>query len=319
MTKPKVLALPRSFSRSEEAKRLLEEAGCEIIWNPAGKPLREAELTELIRGADALITGIDEVTAAVLEAGSPTLKVVAKYGVGYDNIDVDAATSLGIPVTITPGAPTRSVAELAMVLMLSIARHIPQMNEDVRRGGWTRITGTELGGKTLGIVGLGAIGAEVVKRAAAFDMQIIAFDRFPRQDLIDTYGVRYADLDTLLAESDFVSLHAPSIPETVGMINRSTLGKMKPTAYLINTARGDLVAEEDLVEALLEKRIAGAALDTFIQEPPVDQRIVGLPNVVTSPHVGSNTVEAGYRMARMAAEEAIRAIRGEELKFRVNK
>lgn len=314
----RVVVLPRSFSRSDEAKALLEQPGFDIVWNPAGRPLNEQELVELIQGADALITGIDEVTGKVLEAGNPTLKIVAKYGVGYDNIDVNAADRLGIPVTVTPGAPTRSVAELTLALMLGVARHIPQMNAGVREGGWNRITGTELGGKTLGVVGLGAIGAEVVKRAAAFDMQVLAYDRHVRQDLVEQYGVRYVSLPELFAQADFISLHAPSLPETIGMINRETLGLMKPTAYLINTARGDLVVEEDLYEALANRRLAGAGLDTFVHEPPLDRKLVSLPNVVTSPHVGSNTLEAGYRMARMAAEEVIRVLSGEAPKFRVN-
>jgi D-3-phosphoglycerate dehydrogenase len=315
----KVLALPRSFARSREAKDLLEQAGFDIVWNPAGRPLTEAELVEHIRGADALITGIDEVTAKVLEAGAPTLKLVAKYGVGYDNIDVAAADRLGIPVTVTPGAPTRSVAELALSLMLSVARHIPQMNGNVREGGWNRITGTELGDKVLGVVGLGAIGAEVVKRASAFDMKVVAFDRNERPDMIEKYGVRYVSLEELFTQSDFITLHAPALPETVGMINRETIELMKRSAVLINTARGDLVVEEDLYEALNTGRIAGAGLDTFIQEPPLDLKLVSLPNVVTSPHVGSNTVEAGYRMARMSAEEVIRVLAGEAPKFPVKR
>jgi D-3-phosphoglycerate dehydrogenase len=315
----KVLALPRSFSRSKEAKALLENAGMEIVWNPEGRPLKESELAELIRGADALITGIDEVTGKVLEAGAPTLKIVAKYGVGYDNIDVEAATRLGIPVTVTPGAPTRSVAELAMSLMLCVARHIPQMNASVKEGGWNRITGTELGGKVLGIVGLGAIGTEVVKRAVAFDMQVIAYSRNVRQELVDRYGVKYVTLPELYAQSDFISLHAPALPETIGMINKDALRQMKKTAYLINTARGDLVVEEDLYEALSTGQIAGAGLDTLIHEPPLHLDLVRLPNVVTSPHVGSNTVEAGYRMARMAAEEVIRVLSGQQPKFPVRK
>lgn len=314
----KVLALPRSFSRSEEAKALLAQAGIEVVGNPEGRPLKEAELAEWIQGADALITGIDEVTGKVLEAGAPRLKIVAKYGVGYDNIDVEAAARLGIPVTITPGAPTRSVAELTLSLMLAVARHIPQMNASVREGGWNRITGSELGDKVLGVIGLGAIGAEVVKRAAAFDMRIIAYDRHERPDLIERYGVRYVGLQELYAEADFVTLHAPAIPETVGMINKDSLAQMKKTAVLINTARGDLVVEEDLHAALSTGQIAGAGLDTFIHEPPLTRDIVGLPNVVTSPHVGSNTVEAGYRMARMAAEEVIRALSGEDPKFPVS-
>lgn len=313
----KVIALPRSFSRSEEARTILEQAGIEIVGNPKGKPLNEEELIDFIQGADALITGIDEVTEKVMQAGVPNLKIIAKYGVGYDNIDVKAAKRFGIPVTITPGAPTRSVAELTLALMLGAARNIPQMNASVREGGWNRITGSELGGKVLGIIGLGAIGAEVVKRASAFDMKIIASDRNARQDLIDKYDVKYVPQSELFAQADFVSLHAPSLPETIGLINRDTLRQMKKTAFLINTARGDLVVEEDLYAALTEGWIAGAGLDTFIVEPPVDPKIPRLPNVVCTPHVGSNTLEAGYRMACMAAEEVVRVLSGEVPNFEV--
>lgn len=313
----KVVALPRSFARSEEAITMLAKAGFEVIGNPEGRPLKEAELAELIRGADALITGIDEVTEKVLEAGAPGLKIVAKYGVGYDNIDMAAARRLNIPVTVTPGAPTRSVAELTLGLMMAVARRIPQMNDGVRNGGWERMAGTELGGKVLGIVGLGAIGTEVAKRAHAFDMQILAYGRNVRQEPAERYGVKYTTLPDLLRQSDIISLHVPVHPDTIGMINKDTLALMKPGAYLINTARGELVVEEDLFEALSAGRIAGAGLDTFVQEPPASLELVRLPNVVTTPHVGSNTEEAGFRMARMAAEEVIRVLGGKEPKYPV--
>lgn len=308
---PKVLVTARSFAKSPEAKAVLTQAGYEIQFNPFDRPLVENELIELIKGMDALVAGMDEVTDKVMEAGLPTLKIIAKHGVGYNTIDVAAANRRGIPVTITPGANNKSVAELAMGLMLSVARHTATMDKIVRNGGWNRITGNELGGKTLGVVGMGSIGSEVAKRAAAFDMKIVAYDVYPRQDLVDQYGVSYLPLQEVITQADFLSLHAPSLPETVGMINRETLQQMKKNAILINTARGDLVVEEDLIAALTDGTIAGAGLDTFANEPVQDKRLFNLDNVVMTPHAGANTHEAVTRMGVMAAEEVVRVLSGQ--------
>lgn len=315
----KVLAAARSFAKSAEAKAVLAQAGFEIVLNPYDRPLKEHELLELINGMDAMVTGMDEVTAAVLAKGVPALKIVAKHGVGYNNIDIAAAKQHGVQVTITPGANTVSVAELALGLMLSLARKIPVMDRSVKAGSWDRLTGGELSGKTLGIVGLGNIGSEVVKRAHAFDMSIVAYDLFPRADLIEKYDVSYKPLAEVIAAADFLSLHAPATPETLGMINRTTLQTMKKNAFIINTARGDLIVEQDLYEALTTGVIAGAGLDTFAQEPPVNSPLFSLDNVVLTPHAGATTCEAVTRMGVTAAEEVVRVLTGNQPLYSVIK
>jgi len=306
----KILVTARSFALCDEAKAILESQGYAITWNPVGRPLKEQELLELIPGMDALITGTDEVTDKVIIAGLPTLKVIAKYGVGYDNINVAIAKNHGVQVTFTPGVLTKAVAELAMGLLLSTARNISAMDRLVRQGKWERITGTELSGKTLGIVGTGNIGREVAKRAAAFDMNMIAYDVWPNRDFAEQYGVRYVPLSELFSQADFISLHTPSMPETVGMINSQSLQNMKKTAVIINTARGDLIVEDDLIKALQEGVIAGAGLDTFAVEPLCDERFLNLDHIVLTPHAGSNTREAVARMSVMAASDVVAVLTG---------
>lgn len=314
----KVLVAARSFARSPEAKSVLESQGYELILNTLDRPLEEAELLPLVKGADALVAGNDAVTAAVIAAGCPTLKIIAKHGVGYNNIDVAAAARHNVAVTITPGSNSKSVADLTLGLMLAVARRIPQMDHSMRAGSWGRITGNELGGKTLGIVGMGNIGGEVAKRAFGFDMKIVAFDVYPRQEFEQNYGVSYLPLAEVIARADFLSLHAPALPQTVGMINKDSLRTMKNTAYLINTARGDLIVEEDLYAALTGGIIAGAALDAFIHEPLHDSPLFGLNNVVLTPHAGANTYEAVVRTGVMAAEEVVRVLSGLEPRYAVS-
>ncbi|WP_378955200.1 phosphoglycerate dehydrogenase [Pelosinus sp. sgz500959] len=306
----KVLVTARSFALCAEAKTILESKGYSITWNPVGRPLKEQELLELIPGMDALITGTDEVSEKVIAAGLPSLKVIAKYGVGYDNIDVAAAKRHGVQVTFTPGVLTKAVAELAMGLLMSAARNIAAMDRLVRQGKWERITGTELSGKTIGIVGTGNIGREVAKRAAAFEMNVIAYDVWPNSDFAAQYGVSYVPLSELFEKADFISLHTPSTPETVGMVNIESLQNMKNTAVLINTARGDLIVEEDLIKALQEGIIAGAGMDTFAVEPLQDERFSKMNNVVLSPHAGSNTRETVARMSVMAATDVVAVLTG---------
>lgn len=317
--KKKVLVGSRARSRSAEAMKILEAQGYELILNPYDRTLTEAELIDMIQGADGMIAGSDKVTAAVLAAGAPTLKIVAKQGVGYNTIDVDAAKEHGIDVTITPGANSKSVADLAVGMMLSIARNIPAMDRKIRDKGWYRHTGVELGGKVLGIVGMGNIGGEVAKRAYAFGMKILAYDVYPRQDFIEQYGVTYVSLDELFKEADFVSLHAPAIEETIGMVNKERLQGMKKTAFLINTARGELVVEADLYEALQSGVIAGAALDVHPREPLGDSPLLALENVILTAHAGAYTREAIVGAGVMAAEEVARVLSGQKAKYSVIK
>ena len=307
----KILITARSFAKATKAKALLEAAGYQLVFNPHDRPLNEQELLTLISGASALIAGLDEVTGSVITAGRPTLKIIAKYGVGYENIDISAARDQGVAVTITPGANTKSVAELTMALMLTTARRITEMDRSVRQGTCQRLIGCELAGKVLGIIGLGNIGSEVAKRAAAFDMNIIAYDILPRFTLTQQYGVSYKSLAEVLTEADFLSLHTPSTPETTGIINKTTLARMKKSAILINTARSDLIKEADLYDALKSGSLAAAGLDTFAHELQ-GSRLLTLDNIVVTPHAGANTYEAVRRMGISAAEEVIRVLSGQQ-------
>ena len=315
--KKKILIGSRARSRAAKMTELLEEAGYELILNPFDRTLTEAELVERIQGASAMVAGSDVVTKRVLEAGSPSLKIVAKQGVGYNTIDVETANQLGIAVTITPGANSKSVADLTMGLILAAARNIAGMDRAIRKGEWYRHTGVELNSRVLGIVGTGHIGQEVAKRAVAFGMSLMAYDTCPRQELVDQYAIRYVELDELFATADFVSLHAPALISTVGMVNSQRLSRMKSTAFLINTSRGELVVEDDLYEALRHNKIAGAALDVFCEEPPKHSLLSGLGNATFTAHAGAYTEEAIVNAGVIAAEEIIRVLTGQEPRFAV--
>ena len=301
----RVLVTPRSFRRETgEHKRIMEEAGCVVVESSTGRPLRSSEMVNLIGDVDGAIIGLDQVNAEVI-AAAPKLRVISKYGTGLDNIDLDAATQAGIVVTYTPGANHVSVSELTMGLMLALARHIPQHSSSVKAGSWERGRGVELAGKKLGIVGLGRIGMAVARRARAFDMHVLYYDVCRRKNAEAEGWLDYADLDALLAESDFVSLHCPFTPEWGTMIGKAQLRAMKPTAYLVNTARGGLVDEAALAKALQDRWIAGAASDAFVNEPPTDSPLLALDNFVASPHVGAVTCESVRRMAVMAARNTV--------------
>ena len=258
-------------------------------------------------------------TRRVLEA-LPDLRVVSRTGVGYDSIDVDAATDCGVAVCTTPGTNQHSVADLALGLILACAREIPQGDAHVRAGQWsTASIGAELLDSTVGVVGTGLIGREVVKRLSGFGVKILAYDVVQTPELVERWGVRYVPLDTLLAESDFVTLHAPLTSNTRGLIGATALQRMRPTAWLINTARGPLVDEAALAAALRSGQIAGAALDVFEVEPlPADSPLRGLPNVIFSPHRGGSTFQSRSRMLEMAAENVALILRGEPPLFCVN-
>jgi D-3-phosphoglycerate dehydrogenase / 2-oxoglutarate reductase len=265
------------------------------------RPLDEAEMVELVRGCAGLIVGVDPVTRRVLEAGP--LRVVVKYGSGMDNIDLDAAGALDVEVSSTPGANARSVAELAIALLLALARNVALHDRGVRDGSWHRRTGVELADKQLGIVGYGAIGREVARIALGLDMQVVAHD-----PLVHDAEVPLVELDELYATSDAVSLHLPLTDETRGLIGARELATMKPTGFLINTARGGLVDEAALAQALRSGRIAGAALDGFEEEPLGESPLRGLDNVVFSPHAGASTHEAVLRAAAAAVDQLLASL-----------
>jgi D-3-phosphoglycerate dehydrogenase len=310
----KILVTARSFRITPgRHKELLEESGYQVVESPVDRPLKEAEMVKLIGDVDGAILGLDEVTAKVIEAGRE-LKVLSRYGVGVDAVDLKAATAAGVVVTNTPGTNHIAVAELALGLMLSVARRIPQHNNIAKAGEWKRVTGTELTGKTLGIIGLGQISREVIQRALAFDMHVLVSTGYPDKAL----KVEYVPLERLLAESDFVSLHCSLTPERVNLIGEAQLRSMKPTSYLINTARGELVDEGALYRALKEGWIAGAASDVFVEEPPRGSPLLELDSFIATPHTGANTRESVLRMGVLAVENALQVLRGERPAYVVN-
>ena len=315
----KVVVGSRSRSRSKEAMEILEKNGYILELNPFDRTMTEDELIERIKGASALVAGSDKVTKRVLEAGSPTLKIVAKQGVGYNTIDIEAAKELGIAVTITPGANSKSVADLTMGLILNAARNISGMDRAIRNNEWYRYTGCELNNKIIGIVGMGHIGGEVAKRAYAFGMKILAYDIYPRQDFIEKYNVTYVSLEKLFKQSDIITLHAPAIKATENMINRDSLNLMKSTAILVNAARGELINEEALYEALKNKKIGFAALDVYKNEPLKNSKLTDLENIVFTAHAGAYTKSAIIGAGVIASEEIVRVLSGEEPKFNVIK
>lgn len=287
------------------AREILGGADFSISHSPRYGPLSEAEVLPLLDGVDAIFASVDKYSAAVLESPhAARLKVLSRWGVGCDAIDREVATRLGIVIAYTPGLLNEAVAEYALVLLFAIARRVHEGYVSLRAGTWEPKWGTEVAGKTLGLVGCGRIGQAVAKRAAAFGMRVIAFDPAPPASLAEAekLGVHFTTLDQLLAESDFVSLHAALTPETRGLIGEAQLRRMKKSAHLINTSRGAIVDEAALVRALHEGWIAGAALDAFVTEPlPPEHPLVSAPNVLITPHQASFGTDTGARVSEAAA------------------
>jgi len=273
-------------------------------------------LLERVKGIDALLPLLtDKIDAEVMEAAGPNLKIIANYAVGYDNIDVEEATKRGIVVTNTPGVLTETTADLAWALLMAIARRIVEADKFTRAGkfkGWgpMMFLGSDVYGKTLGIVGAGRIGTAVAMRSKGFNMKVLYTDVRRNETLEKELGARKVELDELLRESDFISLHVPLTPETHHLIGERELKMMKKTAYLINTSRGPVIDEKALVEALKNGEIAGAALDVFENEPELTPGLAELDNVVLTPHIGSASVETRTRMATLAAENIIAYFEG---------
>jgi len=311
VSKYRVLIGSRSFGKAcPEAVDLLVRSGCQVVPNTLRRAYTEEELVAAIPGVDAFITGVDPITARVLEAAD-RLKVISKHGVGLDNVDLAAAAARHIVVTVAPGSIHDSVADLTVGLMLALARWIPQSDAHLKDGEWKRYLGAELRGKVLGIVGLGRIGKAVCQRAGGFGMEVIATDVFHDDDFATAWDVEYVALDVLLARADFVTLHVPLSGATQALIGAAELHQMKPTAYLINAARGGLVDEMALARALEAGELAGAASDVFVQEPPGDHALRRLENFVATPHVGGYTAEGLRRMDQETAENVLRVLQGQ--------
>jgi len=313
-----LLVTPTSYGKNEpRLKTELEQLAGSVTYNPTGKPLSSPEVAALIEGVDGYIAGLDIIDRAALEKAD-RLKVIARYGVGVDQVDLEAAREKGIIVTNTPGANSVSVAELALGLMLALARQIPEAVQSVQQGKWPRYAGVSLEGKTVGILGLGAIGKQLARRLAGFDCTILAYDPFADENFVEEYRIELAPMDMLIARSDFVSLHLPLLPETRGLVNDAFLARMKKGAFLINTTRGEVIDEEALLRALESGHLRGVGLDAFTVEPPeTSNPLLHLPQVIATPHLGAQTDGATSNMGWFAMRDCLAVLRGEAPKYRV--
>jgi D-3-phosphoglycerate dehydrogenase len=284
---------------------MLRNAGMNVRYPPRRGLTGETETIEAVRGAAATIAGSEPYTESVLSS-LPELRVISRSGVGVDRVDLDAVTRRRVAVAITPGGNYEAVAEHAMALLLALTRSLLRQNQEVRQGTWNRAPLLPLRGRTLGLVGMGRIGKSVALRAAQFRLQLIAYDPLPDVAFARTHGIELVDLDTLLAQADYVTLHLPLTPATKGLINRKTIARIRPGGLLINTSRGGLVVEEDLLTALQSGHLAGAGLDVLNQEPPSSENpLLRLENVLVTPHVAGVDDQSCIDMAVQAAQNII--------------
>lgn len=313
-----VLVTPRSFGAHDPSVRAeLEAAVGEVRYNQTGRSYRAEELRARIADVDGLLAGLDEIDASVFRAAS-RLRVVARYGVGTNNVDLRAAAEHGVVVTNTPGANAEAVAELVIGFLFALARSIVPADRAAHAGEWPSMVGIEVAGKTVGVLGLGKIGQAVARRAGALGCTVVAYDPYVEGQIADDCAARLAPLDVVLAQAHFLSLHLPLNPETGGLIDRSLLERVREGAYLINTARGELVVDEDLVWALDTGRLRGAALDTLDNEPPpADHPLLQRKDVLITPHMGAHTVEAAVTMGRDALHDLIAVLAGDTPRFPV--
>lgn len=304
-----VVVTPRSFGRDDPGLRQELESCVRTVEYRPGPHSAEA-LAGLVPQADGLIAGLDEVSARVF-AAAPRLRVVARYGTGTDQVDLDAARRSGVTVTTTPGANANAVAELTVALAFALARPLLEGDDRVRHGDWPALRGLELAGRVFGVVGLGRVGSRVAAKMSALGMEVLGYDpnvASPHARLVPLHG--------LVAEADFISLHAPLTSGTRGLLGRSLLATVKPGAALINTARGALVDEEALVWALDAGLLRAAAVDVLVHEPPTATHpLVGRPNVIVLPHMGPHTAEATRAMSRMALDEVLAVLSGRQPRF----
>ncbi|HYE67778.1 MAG TPA: phosphoglycerate dehydrogenase [Anaerovoracaceae bacterium] len=316
----KILVTPTSMQPGKSSKALeaLMAFSNDLLFNTTGKPLTEEELLPLIKDCDGYIAGLDFVTEKALKS-CEHLKVISRYGAGYDRVDIAAAKALSIPVTNTPGVNAEAVGELAFGLILSVARRIPYLHASTREGGWVRSTGMELKGKTIGILGLGAIGKVVARCAKGFDMTIMAYDPYINEAYCKDNAIKASTFDEVLEQADVISLHLPLIDSTKHLINTAAFAKMKPAAILVNTSRGGIIDEDAAYYALKNGRLGGLALDAFEIEPPTNSLLFTLNNVVATPHTGAHTAEAVENMAELSVKNLIDVLSGNECPYIVNK
>ena len=284
------------------------------------RPPERGELLEAVRGAGGILSTVTEkMDAEVMDAAGDDLKIIANMAVGYDNVDLEAARERGIVVTNTPEVLTETTADTAFLLLLAAARRLGEAERLLRSGGWNawgpmQLLGPDVWGKKLGLVGLGRIGQAVARRSSGFEMEVLYYDQYRNEEVEEELGARYLELDDLLSESDFVSIHTPLTPETRHLISERELGLMQSNAVLVNASRGPVVDEAALADALADRRIFAAGLDVYEEEPEVHPKLLELENVVLAPHIGSASIETRDKMAALAAEHLRAVLRGEQPK-----
>jgi len=297
-----------------EPVEFLKQNGCAVELAPQGKKLSEDDRVACAAGADAMVVGIEKITARVIQAGKK-LKVIAKHGAGVDNIDMETATKNKIVVTSAPGANSDAVADMTIGLFLALARSLPFADRSVKGGGWPRIAGTQLNKKTLGIIGVGQIGKKVARRAAGFDMKILVYDVVKDEAFASQYKASYLALEDVVKAADFISIHVPLTAATRNLISTREFGLMKKGAFLVNIARGGVVDEAALFSALKEKKIGGAALDVFAQEPPTGSPLLSLDNFIATPHMGGYTMEALNETGMICVRNIMEVLNGRKPDF----
>jgi phosphoglycerate dehydrogenase-like enzyme len=309
---PKVMITPAALAELRGPfLELLRASGMEIVYPKRTPQLNEEELLEALPGISATVAGSEPYTRRVI-AARPDLRVVARVGVGYDAVDLAAATEHGVAVAIAPGTNHDGVAEHTFALILALAKRVVLHDIGLREGRWPRQTNLPIRDQVLGIVGLGRIGKSVALRGLAFKMRIIAYEPAPDLKFVEQHGIKLAPLNQVIAEADYLTLHLPLMPETRYLIRRETLALMKPTSFLINTARGGMVCEADLIEALRSGKLAGAGLDVFEKEPAnQDNPLFGMDNVVATPHTAGGDWRSRDEMAYAAAKAIVALSRGE--------
>jgi D-3-phosphoglycerate dehydrogenase len=315
----KVLISATSFSQvSREPEDRLVAAGYEIVQNPYGRPMTPAELRPLLKGIDGIAAGVDQWFPPAFD-DADQLKVLARHGAGMDCVDIAECTKRGIVVANIPGANAEAVADMSFALMLAVARHVPEGDRTTKAGQWVNTYGVDAYGATLGLFGLGRIGKGVARRGRGFNMRILAFDPYFDEQFAAEVGVeRASSLDQVMREADFISVHAPLSDETRKIINAEKIGLMKPTAILVNTARGAIVDEDALADALEAGSIFGAGLDVYAAEPPMQSRLLKCERAVTMPHNSSNTPGALRAMGDGVVDAIIDVFEGRRPKFCVN-
>lgn len=307
----KILVTPTSLQADSPMKALevLRQFSADLVFNSTGKPLSEEQLIPLLKDCDGYLAGLDYITEKVINS-CPNLKVISRYGGGYDRVDLKAARAHGITVTNTPGVNAEAVGELTFGLILSLARRIPLLSSRTKEGQWIRSTGMELSGKTIGIIGLGAIGKVVARCAQGFSMKVIAYDPFINTSYAKDHGITVCSLEQIYAASDIISLHLPLNASTRYLIDRYSISKMKDGVILVNASRGGIIDEDAVYEALLSGKVGGLGLDAFEIEPPVDSPLLKLDNVIATPHTGAHTKEAKEHMADLAVRNLIDVLSG---------